>query len=80
VTSAGGHIAVVTGYDATMASASTVSDKLDGIAYGLKLGYDFNVIDHGLLGVEAQVSQSTAEFDNGLGDTLKFCRDMRACA
>ena len=43
-----------------MASASTVSDKLDGIAYGLKLGYDFNVIDHGLLGVEAQVSQSTA--------------------
>jgi hypothetical protein len=78
VTSAGGHIAVVTGYDATMASASTGSDRLDGIAYGVKLGYDFNVIDHGLLGVGAQASQSTAEFDDGLGDTLKFCRDIRA--
>lgn len=78
VTSAGGHIAVVAGYDGTMASASTGSDTLDGVAYGVKLGYDFNVIDHGLLGVEVELNQSTAKFDNGLGDTLKMGRDLYA--
>lgn len=78
VTSAGGHIAVVGGYDRTLASASTGSDTLDGVAYGVKLGYDFNVIDHGLLGVEVEASQSTAKFDNGLGETLKMGRDFYA--
>ena len=58
VTNAGGHIAVVAGYDGTIASASTGSDKLDGVAYGVKLGHDFNFVNRGLLCVKVALSQS----------------------
>lgn len=76
VSSAGGHIAVLAGYDRTLASSRTGSNAIDGVAYGVKLGYDFSVIDHGLLGVEVELGQSSTGFDDGKGNTLKMGRDM----
>ncbi len=74
--SAGAHVAVITGYDGMKVSGGGASDKLDGVAYGVKLGYDFNVMEHGLLGVEAEYTQSTAKVDAGGGDSLKLSRDI----
>jgi outer membrane immunogenic protein len=74
--SAGAHVAVVTGYDSTKFSGGGASDSINGITYGVKLGYDFSVMEHGLLGVEAEVTDSSAKFDAGGGDTLKMGRDI----
>jgi outer membrane immunogenic protein len=74
--SAGAHVAIVAGYDGTKASGGGASDTLDGVAYGVKLGYDFSVMEHGLLGAEVEYTQSTAKFDAGGGDTLKMSRDI----
>ena len=74
--SAGAHIAVVAGYDSVKGSSGGVSDDLNGVAYGVKLGYDFSVMEHGLLGVEAEVTNSSAKADLGFGDTLKVGRDL----
>ena len=74
--SAGAHVATVAGYDSLKGSSGGVSDNLNGVAYGIKLGYDFSVMEHGLLGVEAEITNSTAKFDSGFGDTLKIGRDL----
>ncbi len=74
--SAGAHIAIVTGYDGNKFSGGGASDTLDGVNYGVKLGYDFNVMQYGLLGVEAEATNSTAKLDFGGGDTVKMGRDL----
>jgi len=76
VNSAGGHIAVLAGYDRTVATSRTGSDALDGVAYGVKLGYDFSVIDHGLLGIEVELGQASTSFDDGKRNTLNMGRDF----
>lgn len=74
--SAGAHVAVVAGYESLKASSGGVSESLNGATYGIKLGYDFSVMEHGLLGAEVELTNSTAKFDAGFGDTLKVGRDI----
>lgn len=87
----GPRVEGIVGYDISKAGSSVDNElndeddeSIDGFMYGVGLGYDFGVGDRAVLGLEAELSSSTAETevvdgdleDLGFGAELNTGRDF----
>lgn len=87
----GPRIEGIAGYDISKAGSDIDNDlndeddeSIDGFMYGVGVGYDFGIGDRAILGLEAEVTDSTAETevvdgdleDLGFGAQLNTGRDL----
>lgn len=87
----GPRIEGIAGYDISKAGSDVDNDlndeddeSIDGLLYGVGVGYDIGVGDRAILGIEAELSSSTAETDVvdgdledlGFGAELETDRDL----
>lgn len=70
---AGAHAEVLAGYDA-LDTNTAVLGTLDGVLYGIGLGYDFQA-GNAVLGIEGEASDATSNFDYA-GGQLDAERDL----